>query len=290
MFHGATALPPASRLERDLRWLRDQLGADSIQFFDHNFFDRETDMQPLLQVLARLQMPWWCYARADALLGMSPQSWALVRRSRLRMAYIGAESPNDALLRDIRKGTRSDQTLQVAELCRRHGVIPELSFMVAPPEDPEGETERTFEFIRQVKRVNPAAEIIVYIYTPLPPESLPARARLGAAAKPLLNRQGIPIRFPGTPDEWTEPQWVDYACHAGAPWVSDRLRRRIRDFVTVMSCRFPTVQDVRTRGWAKFSLSALAWWRYRLQCYDQPRELELAQRFIRLTDPRVTGI
>ncbi len=38
--------------------------------------------------------------------------------------------------KSIRKGTRSDQTLEVAELCRRHGVIPELSFMVAPPEDP----------------------------------------------------------------------------------------------------------------------------------------------------------
>jgi radical SAM superfamily enzyme YgiQ (UPF0313 family) len=290
MFHGATALPPAQRLERDLRWLRDQLGADSIQYFDHNFFDRETDMQPLLQVLARMQMPWWCYARADALLGMSADSWALVRQSRLRMAYIGAESPNDSLLRDIRKGTRSDQTLAVAELCRRHGVIPELSFMVAPPQDPEGETERTFEFIRQVKRVNPATEVIIYIYTPLPPESLPARARVGAASKPLLDRLGRPIRFPRTPEEWTEPNWVDYACHAGAPWVSERLRRRIRDFVTVLGCRFPTVQEAQTRSWAKRTLAGLAWWRYRMRCYGRPRELELAQRFIRLTDPRVTGI
>ena len=75
------------------------------------------------------------------------------------------------------QGNASGQTLAVAELCRRQGVIPELSFMVAPPDDPEGETERTFEFIREVKRVNPQAEIIVYIYTPLPAESLPVNSR-----------------------------------------------------------------------------------------------------------------
>ena len=40
--------------------------------------------------------------------------------------------------------------------------------MLAPPQDPEGETERTFEFIRHVKRVHPATEIMLYIYTPLP--------------------------------------------------------------------------------------------------------------------------
>ena len=290
MFQGATRLPPAARLERDLVWLRDQLGADSIQYFDHNFFDREADMIPLLQVLARVQMPWWCYARADALLGLSESSWSLVRNSRLRMAYIGAESPSDALLKSIRKGTRSDQTIAVAELCRRHGVIPELSFMLAPPHDPEGETERTFEFIRQLKRVNPWAEIIVYIYTPLPAENLPASARLGAAAKPLLDLDGQPIRFPRSPEEWSQRQWVDYACHADAPWVSARLRRRIRNFVTVLGCRFPTVQDIRARSWTKSTLSALAAWRYRLRVYDRPWELDLSKKLIRLADPRVTGI
>ncbi|HEY4973324.1 MAG TPA: radical SAM protein, partial [Steroidobacteraceae bacterium] len=278
MFRGTTALPPAARLERDLLWLRDHLGADSIQYFDHNFFDREVDMIPLLQVLAKVQMPWWCYARADALLGMSADAWRLVRKSQLRMAYIGAESPNDALLKSIRKGTKSDQTIAVAELCRRHGVIPELSFMVAPPDDPEGETERTFEFIRELKRVNPWTEIIIYIYTPLPADSLPINARLGAAATPLLDLDGNPVRFPRTPEEWTQQKWVDYACHADAPWVTDRLRRRIRDFVTVLGCRFPTVQDIGASSWTKSTLSALASWRYRLRRYDRPWELDLSKR------------
>ncbi len=45
-------------------------------------------------------------------------------------------------------------------------------------DDTEAETERTFEFIRQVKKVNPQSEIIIYVYTPLPPDSLPKNARV----------------------------------------------------------------------------------------------------------------
>lgn len=290
MFRGATALPGAARLERDLLWLRDHLRADSVQYFDHNFFDREEEMAPLLEVLARVQLPWWCYARADALLGLSEQSWSLVRKSRMRMAYIGAESPSDALLKDIRKGTRADQTLAVAELCRRQGVIPELSFMVAPPTDPEGETERTFEFIRTIKRVNPQSEIIVYIYTPLPPESLPEKARVRAAATPLRDLHGKPIHFPRSPEEWTEKKWVDYSCHADAPWMNDRLRRRIRDFVTVLGCRFPTVQDAHTSTWRKSAAKVLASWRYTFRRYDRPWELDLYKRVIRPRDPKTASI
>src|SRR6202451_1734453 len=168
MFRGKTALPPAVRLEQVLRFMRDRFGVDAIQFYDHNFFDREVDMVPLLEVLAKFQMPWWCFARSDALVNLSESSWSLVRKSGLRMAYIGAESPSDWLLHDIRKGTSRDQTLEAVEKCRIHGVIPELSFMLAPPRDPEGETEKTFDFIRMIKRIHPATEVMIYIYTPLP--------------------------------------------------------------------------------------------------------------------------
>ncbi len=287
-FSGATLLPPADRLDRDLKILKHEIGADSIQFFDHNFFDREAEMVPLLEVLAHHELPWWCYARSDALIDLSAESWRLVRKSRLKMAYIGAETPNDRLLKSIRKGTRSEQTLQAAELCRANGVIPELSFMVAPPEDPEGETERTFDFIREIKRANPDAEIIVYVHTPLPPSAVPNAERLKLA--PLLDVRGEPIQFPTTPEEWTQRRWVDYACHADAPWLTDRLRQRIRDFVTVLRCRFPTVQDTRTPRWGKATLSTLARWRYSLGRYDRPWELAASQRLLKLLDPRATSL
>ncbi|NID15933.1 B12-binding domain-containing radical SAM protein [Luteibacter yeojuensis] len=290
MFGGTTALPTTARLERDLRYLKHGLGADAIQFFDHNFFDREADMVPLLEIMAKLELPWWCYARSDALLNLSESTWKLVRKSRLRMAYIGAESPSGAMLKEIRKGTRPDQTLEVAELCRRNGVIPELSFMVAPPVNTEEETIHTFEFIRELKKINPQSEIIVYIYTPLPESSKHEKDRGKRASMPLLDLRGEPVEFPTSPEGWTEKRWVDYACHADAPWLGDDLRRHIQDFVTVLRCRFPTVQDLRSPPWAKRGLSAMAAWRYHRRRYDRPWELNLANRLVRLRLPQVSGL
>ncbi|MCV2363464.1 B12-binding domain-containing radical SAM protein [Paucibacter sp. DJ1R-11] len=285
MFRGKTALPEAERLERDLRRLQSRFGADSVQFYDHNFFDREVEMAPLLEVLARVQMPWWCYARADALQGLSAASWAQVRRSRLRMAYIGAESPSDSMLRDMRKGTRSDQTLAVVETCRANGVVPELSFMLAPPHDPEGETERTFDFIRQVKRLHPQAEIMLHIHTPLPPR------RLGEGRwtprDPALPKGFV---FPDSADAWAQKEWVDYWCHKDAAWLSPALRERIRDFRTVLGCRFPTLTDIRAPAWQKTALRAASAWRYRTARYDRPRELRWLERAVKLWDPQLNAL
>ena len=290
MFRGRLALPSAQRLAHDIRYLREHLGANAIQFYDHNFFDRETDMVPLLEVLAKEQMPWWCYARADALTSLSSRSWQLVRKSRLRMAYVGAESPSDSLLHDIRKGTRCDQTLSAIEECRAHGVIPELSFMLAPPQDPEGETERTFEFIRTIKRLHPATEVMIYIYTPYPMRSDETNGQAARMAASLRDGEGRPVEFPRSADAWAEPRWLDYWCHTDAPWVSEHLRRRIIDFTTILGCRFPTVMDIRAPRWGKAALRALASWRYRHRRYDNPWELRVTRRLIRQRDPRVLSL
>jgi anaerobic magnesium-protoporphyrin IX monomethyl ester cyclase len=290
MFRGKTALPAPQRLEQDLKFLTQHLGVDAIQFFDHNFFDREEDTAPLLEVLAKFQLPWWCFARSDALLNLSDRSWALVRKSRLRMAYIGAESPSDWLLHDVRKGTSTDQTLAAVEKCRSNGVIPELSFMLAPPQDPEGETERTFEFIRHIKRVHPKTEIMLYIYAPLPTGPGAKIPQVERALSDLRDSDGSPIVFPTTADGWAEPQWITYWCHTDVPWLTPRLRARIRDFTTVLGCRFPTVTDIRSPYWGKSALRTLASWRYRFQRYESPWELNFSKRFIRLWDPRVSGL
>lgn len=290
MFRGKTALPPADRLDRDLRFLTTQFGVDAMQFFDHNFFDREQDTAPLLEVLAKYRLPWWCFARSDALLNLSEQSWALVRKSRLRMAYIGAESPSDWLLHDVRKGTNTDQTLAAIEKCRSNGVIPELSFMLAPPHDPEVETEKTFDFIRHIKRIHPKTEIMLYIYAPLPPAPGAKNPQVERAVANLRDSDGEPLIFPTTADGWAEPQWLSYWCHTDVPWLTERMRRRIRDFTTVLGCRFPTITDVRSPYWGKSALRALASWRYRFERYEGPWELDFSKRFIKLWDPRVSGL
>ncbi len=65
---------------------------------------------------------------------------------------------------------------------------------------------------------------------------------------------------------------VTYWCHTDTPWLTPQLRERIRDFTTVLGCRFPTITDVRSPSWGKAGLQALASWRYRYQRYGRPWE------------------
>jgi len=98
------------------------------------------------------------------------------------------------------------------------------------------------------------------------------------------------LAFPRDAEGWAQRRWVDYWCHADAPWVSQALLARIRDFTTVLGCRFPTATDVRTGAWGRTTLRLLSSWRYRFARYGNPRELHAAKRVIRLLDPKVSSL
>jgi anaerobic magnesium-protoporphyrin IX monomethyl ester cyclase len=292
MWNGATRLQGPARLDAVVRTLRDRWGADALQFYDHNFFDREETSVPVLEVLARHALPWWCYARTDTLANFAPRTWELIRRSRLAMAYVGAEAASDAALQQMKKGARVEHTFAAVRLCRENGVIPELSFVLGGPEDPEGETETTLAFIKTLKAIHPACEVVLYFYTPTPRrESASERTRELGLRLPVQERYGPDgPELPTTPEEWTEPRWIEWVCHRDAPWLSPRLRRRVQDFATVLGCRFPTAQDHTTPRWGKALLGALASWRYASGHYRNPWELRLARRLIPLREPQSEGL
>jgi radical SAM superfamily enzyme YgiQ (UPF0313 family) len=286
MFNGSTLLDAPSRVLEAGRRLSREWGADSLQFFDHNFFDREDTSVPMLEALARLDLPWWCYARADTLAEFSSATWAKVAKSRLRAVYVGAESATDAALAEIKKGSRVEHTIETVRRCREHGVIPQLSFMIGGTADPDAEVEPTFRFIREVKRIHADAEIVLYFYSPTPQRKRGPRTS-DAVRLPVLGtygQSGPPL--PTTPEEWTEPQWVRWVCHNDAPWLTERTRQRIQDFARVLACRFPTAQDPREMRLGRALLRTMARWRYATRRYDRPWELAAAQRLVRLREPK----
>ena len=117
---------------------------------------------------------------------------------------------------------------------RSYGVVPEFSFVLGSPPDPLGDLAQTFEFIRPIKRVNPATEIVLYTYTPVPMDgTLYAEAqRLGFA-------------FPQTLDEWASDEWRQLIDAARRRHSVDgrRVRRRVRNFERVLNAFYPTVTD-----------------------------------------------
>ena len=259
---------PARTVEHLTHLVRDH-GMDALHFYDNNFFVKEDHARELAERIMPLGLRWWCEARVDALVRYSNDTWALLERAGLTMMFCGAESGSDAVLKKMNKGTTTDQILEVARRSRIHGIIPEFSFVFGDPDDPEREIENTLAFVRRLKAVNPAMELVTYFYTPTP-------QRRGT--------YGNVDAVSGTPDtleEWIEPEWVAWMTHEDplVPWLDRRLKAKVEDFELVLKSRFPSVLDRKTAPWGKALGRLLARRRWESGDFANPELLRTVRRW-----------
>jgi hypothetical protein len=189
------------------------------------------------------------------------------------MMFCGAESGSDAVLKKMNKGTTTAQILEVAARSRTHGIIPEFSFVFGDPDDPEREIDNTLTFIRRLKAVNPAMELISYFYTPTPQR----RGTYGDV--------DAVSGTPATLEEWMEPEWVAWMTHEDplVPWLDRRLKAKVEDFELVLKSRFPSVQDSKTATWGKALGRLLARRRWAAAEYEDPQMLRTVRRLAQRT-------
>jgi radical SAM superfamily enzyme YgiQ (UPF0313 family) len=261
-----------ARMGAHLGHLVREHGMDSVHFYDNNFFLNEEHARTMADTMAPLGIRWWCEARVDALERFSDDTWRRLKAAGLTMIFCGAESGSNEVLVRMNKGITTDQIRLAAAKTREHGIIPEFSFVFGDPDEPEGEIENTIAFIRELKTINPAMELISYFYTPTP-------QRQGT--------YGDVDALDGTPDtleEWTEPDWVAWMTHEHprTPWMDPSLIQRVHDFELVLKSRFPSVQDRRTRGWGKVLGRYLAMRRWKRADYSDPRLLRWVRKVARI--------
>ena len=250
--------------------------ADSVQFYDMNFFLKEDWARDLAERITPLNLRWWCEARIDTVGGYSDSTLELLQRAGCTMIFFGAESGSDWVLKEMRKQITTQQTLDLAGRIKRFGIIPEFSFVIGNPKDPERDTNETLAFIRKIKRLNPDSEIIIYHYTPTPQRET------------MYGEIDGQIEFPTTPDEWATKRWMDFTLRIdpATPWLKRRTKALIDNFETVVSSRWPTVQDIRAPRWSRSMLKTLSSWRYAARIYANPVELKWANQFIDLRKPK----
>jgi hypothetical protein len=170
----------------------------------------------------------------------------------------------------------AELTLDLAQRMKSYGVVPEFSFVVGNPPDPEADLRQTLSFIRRLKAINSAAEIILYVYSPV----------TGATAPSIPE-----FKFPQTLDEWTSDRWQAFSLRRDprTPWSPASIRGRVRDFETVLNAYYPTVTDSRLTPMRRRVLRAAAAWRYYSRAESRPFELNLLQRVFHYQRPETTG-
>ncbi len=278
----------ARRIFEDIIDLKNKYQINAIEFHDNNFFVSEKRVAEFSSLITPHQIAWWGEARIDTVDQFSDETLSLMRRSGCKMIFFGAESGNDQLLNFMDKGGKQtgEQITRFADRIKTFDIIPEFSFVLGFPargnQTVEDQITEEIAFIKKIKEINPATEIIIYIYSPVPTE--------GSKLYTEITKNGF--RFPQTLEDWLAPSWTNFDLRKNplTPWLNAKIIRKIQNFETVLNAYYPTVSDTKITPGQRRIISALSAWRYYLNFYAFPYELKfLLKYWLRYRQPQEEG-
>ena len=268
----------------DLRELKAKHGVNAVEFFDENFFTSERRAAEFSEKMIGMGISWWGEGRPDTVMGYSDRTLQLMKEGGCKMIFFGAESGSEEVLHQMHKGGTQtpDTVLRLAERLKHVGIVPEFSFVFgSPSNDMDAAIDRDINFIRKVKEINPASEIIIYLYAPVVFED----SELSRMAK----EHGF--TFPQSLDEWMQPDWqrFDLRKTPVIPWLKPKHYDKIKNFERVLNGYYPTVTDVKLTKFRQKALRSISGWRYRNGLYWNPLEIRVMLRMLRYRQPEIEG-
>jgi radical SAM superfamily enzyme YgiQ (UPF0313 family) len=277
----------SERIINEVTAIKRKYNADAVEFHDNNFFVSEKRVVEFSNAIKPEKMVWWGEGRIDTISKYKDESLALMSESGCKMIFFGAETGNDELLKKMDKGgtqTR-EQILSFASRLKKFNIIPEYSFVLGFPGKDDAEVYKNIleeiNFIREVKKANEAAEIIIYVYSPVPTE--------GSELYKEITAKGF--RFPEKLDDWISLEWENFDLRKNplTPWIKAYMVNKIKDFETVLNGYYPTATDIRLSPLQKKIIKLVSTWRYKLGFYTFPYEIKLLQKLWKYRQPEKEG-
>jgi len=278
----------AMNMYQDIKYLKEQYGGDSIEFHDNNFFVSEKRVVEFAELIKGEHMRWWGEARIDTMDKFSDESLRKLRESGCVMIFFGAETGDDSILKQMDKGGKQtgEQIKRFAGRLKAFDIIPEYSFVLGMPaetsEKVSKQIDREIEFIKEVKDINPATEIIIYTYSPVPTE--------GSELYNDVLKSGFV--FPEKLEDWLDPKWEHFDLRKNplTPWLTPKMVDRIKNFETVLNGYYPTISDIKLNEFKRRFISRVSAWRYKMNVFYRPYEIKFIQKFwFRYRQPEKEG-
>lgn len=278
----------AKVIYQDVMKLKKDHGADSIEFHDNNFFTSEKRVLEFSKLMMNEGMVWWGEGRIDTINKYSDETLRIMRESGCKMIFLGAETGNDDILKQMDKGgtQTSAQIKSFAGRMKKFDIIPEYSFVLGIPADTEAEVvnqiDSDISFIKEIKAINPDTEIIIYMYSPVPTE--------GTELYEAVKKAGF--EFPERLEDWLNPAWENFDLRKNplTPWLTPAMVDKIKNFETVVNGRFPTLTDPKLSNFQRKAIGAVSGFRYRFNIFKYPYEIKALQKFwLRYRQPEIEG-
>ncbi|HLZ15604.1 MAG TPA: radical SAM protein [Cyclobacteriaceae bacterium] len=277
----------ADLVYKDIKYLIDRHGADSVEFHDNNFFVSEKRTVEFSNLIRNEEIQWWGEGRIDTVDKYSDESLATMRKSGCRMIFFGAETSNDELLKMMDKGgTQStEQMKRFAARMKKFDIIPEYSFVLGfpaeTPEKVEAQIDRDIAYIKEIKEINPNTEIIIYVYSPVATEGSDLYNQVTASG----------FKFPEKLEDWLSNAWQNFDLRKNplTPWLTSEMVDKILGFETVLNAQYPTVSDFRLTPMKRKAMRLFSAFRYQKNIFKFPLELKILQRIWKYRQPEIEG-
>lgn len=277
----------AQNIYKDIQYLRNEYGGDAIEFHDNNFFVSEKRTIEFAELIKNDNMVWWGEGRIDTIDKYKDASLKLMREAGCKMIFLGAETGNDEILKQMDKGgTQSgDQIKRFAERMAKFDIIPEMSFVLGTPVGTEQQVNKQINedinFIKQIKSINPNTEIIIYVYSPVPVEGSELYEQVKATG----------FTFPEKLEDWINDTWANFDLRKNpmTPWLKPYMVDKIKNFETVLNGYYPTVSDLRMNKLKRSSIKLISSARYKLGAYAAPYEIKALQKIWKYRQPEIEG-
>ncbi len=268
----------------DLRFLKQNYNIGAVEFHDNNFFVSEKRVYEISEKIIDLKLGWWGEARPDTTMKFTDETWDIISRAGCKMIFFGAESSSEDILKLMDKGgTQTPATvLELAGRAKKFNIVPEFSFVLGSPTgNIERDIDNDIKYIREVKKINPDSEIIIYTYSPVNFED----SEMSLAAK----MKGF--YYPQSLEEWISPHWANFDLRKNplTPWLKPQHFKKIRIFEKTLNGYYPTKSDLKIKGWRKALLRTSSWLRYNTSMYAAPYEVWALQKILKYRQPEVEG-
>jgi anaerobic magnesium-protoporphyrin IX monomethyl ester cyclase len=277
----------ANRIYEDVKVFKDQYNINAIEFHDNNFFTSKKRVLEFSELIKNDGISYWGEGRIDTINMYSDDELTFMRKAGCKMIFLGAETGNDKVLKQMNKGgTQSGQMIKDFVLrMKKADIVPELSFVLGMPADTEKEVYEQIlwdiQFIKEIKTINPNAEIIIYLFSPVPTE--------GSELYTQIINAGF--SFPKQLEDWISPSWENFDLRKNplTPWLKPYMIDTIKNFETVLNGYYPTVSDFRIKGYKKKVLQSFSALRYHTGFYHFPYEIKALQKIWKYRQPEIEG-
>ena len=287
IYKGRWKAKSAESVYKDVKYFKDTYRIEAIEFHDNNFFTSRKRVIEFSELIKNDGITWWGEGRIDTINKYSDADLILMKEAGCKMIFLGAETGNDEILKQMNKGgTQTGETIK--EFVKRLypiGIIPELSFVLGmPAETPEkvmAQIEWDINFIKEVKQINPDAEIIIYLYSPVATE--------GSELYEQIQKAGF--SFPKNLEDWLAPAWENFDLRKNplTPWLTPKMVDQIMNFETVLNGYYPTATDFRIKGFKRSLLRGISKIRYITGFYKYPYEIKIMHKIWKYRQPETQG-